>query len=73
MCQFTYYKEEEKGTYYPAKRQILMEGNVVLSQGNNRITGEKATLDLVTGESDLKTSGRIKGQFIPHELKEGQK
>lgn len=59
----------DKGTYYPATRKILMEGNVVLSQGNNLVKGDKANLDLMSGESDLKSSGRIKGQLIPTQLK----
>ena len=59
----------DKGTYYPATRKILMEGHVVLSQGTNHIKGDKATLDLKTGESDLKSTGRIKGQLIPTQLK----
>ncbi len=59
----------DKGTYIPATKKMFMEGNVVLSQGNNHVKGNKATLDLITGESDLKSTGRIKGQLIPNELK----
>ena len=64
----------DKGTYYPASKKILMEGNVILSQGNNLVKGDKATLDLTTGESDLKaSSGRIKGQLIPTHFKGDKK
>ena len=63
----------DKGTYYPATRKMFMEGNVVLSQGDNVVTGDKANLDLMSGESDLKSSGRIKGQLIPTQLKGAKK
>ena len=63
----------DKGTYTPATKKIFMEGNVILSQGGNHINGDKATLDLKTGESDLKSTGRIKGQLIPTELKGDKK
>ena len=63
----------EKGTYYPATKKIFMEENVVLSQGSNQVKGNKATLDLITGESDLKSTGRIKGQLIPNQLKGDKK
>ena len=63
----------DKGTYYPATKKILMEENVVLSQGNNLVKGDKVNLDLMSGESDLKSSGRIKGQLIPTQLKEVKK
>lgn len=63
----------EKGTYYPASRKIFMEGNVRLSQGEHHINGDQATLDLTTGESDLKAVGRIKGQILPTQLKKDTK
>ena len=63
----------DKGTYIPATKKILMEGNVILKQGNNVLKGDKATLDLLSGESDLKATGRIKGQLIPNELKGDKK
>ena len=59
----------DKGTYYPSTKKIFMEDNVVLSQGKNQVKGDKATLDLITGENDLKATGRIKGQLIPTQLK----
>ena len=59
----------DKGTYTPTTKKIFMEGNVTLSQGNNKVHGNKATLDLLSGESDLKATGRIKGQFVPNQLK----
>ena len=64
----------DKGVYYPMTKKMFMEGNVILSQGNNLVKGDKATLDLITGESDLKaSSGRIKGQLIPTQLKGDKK
>ena len=50
-----------------------MEENVVLSQGDNMLKGDKVSLDLISGESDLKSSGRIKGQLIPNQLKGDKK
>lgn len=47
MCQFTYYKEEEKGTYYPQlychitngfclyRKKCLQEGKFILIDGNS--------------------------------------
>ena len=58
-----------KGIYTPTTKTILMERNVILSQGSNQVKGDKATLNLMTGESDLKAKGRIKGQLIPNQLK----
>ena len=52
---------------------LIMEDNVVLSQGGNKAKGDKATLDLRTGESDLRATGRIRGQLIPNELKGSKK
>ena len=59
----------DKGIYYPSTKKIFMEGNVILSQGNSSVKGDKATLDLTTGKSDLNASGRIKGQLVPTQLK----
>ena len=61
------------GTYYPSTKKIFMEENVVLSQGDNMLKGDKVSLDLISGESDLKSSGRIKGQLIPNQLKGDKK
>ena len=63
----------DKGTYYPSTKKMLMEGNVILSQGNNVVKGDKATLDLISGASDLKATKRIKGQLVPNQFKGGRK
>ena len=47
--------------------------NVHLYQGNSFTQGEKATLNMKTGESHLLTSGqngRIKGTLSPQDLKQ---
>ena len=66
------------GLYDPQKGTITMTGNVVLYQGASHVTGDKAVLDLNTGESTLtpgkkQTSKRVKGTLVPADMKGIQK
>lgn len=70
----------EKGIYNPQTGEIVVTENVVLYQGNSHMAGEKATLNMNTGESHLipkqdtsQKSGRIRGTLIPTELKGSKK
>ena len=58
----------KEGIYYPETKTMTMLGNVVLSQGKNVLKGDKATLNLITGENDLTAKGRVKGQLIPSQF-----
>ena len=68
------------GVYNPKTGIIVMHDNVTFYQGGSHITGDKATINLTTGESDLvpkkTTSGkpeRVRGRLIPTELKGNKK
>lgn len=74
------------GVYDLEKREILLNGNVVLTQKNNTIKGDHLTYDLNTGKSVL-TSGdvqavpsgpkpkpaRVRALFVPEGAKTEQK
>ena len=71
----------KKGVYDPQSGIIVVTEDVVLHQGNSHMEGEKATLNMVTGESNLvpkkgSTDGkknRVRGRLIPTEMKGNQK
>lgn len=53
---------------FDAKSQTaVLTGNVVLTQGGNVITGDRLTIDLISGKAriDQGAGGRIKGIFSP--------
>lgn len=71
----------DHGLYDPRSTMVEMTGNVVLHQGRNYLEGDRATLDMTTGESTLvpkksqmpggsETSGRVRGQLLPADLNE---
>ena len=62
-----------EGTYYPETKIMFMLGNVALSQGKNVLKGDKATLNLITGENDLTAKERVKGQLIPSQFERNKK
>lgn len=58
----------DKGVYDVKKSVATLEGNVIISQKDNQLKGEKAEVNLTTGISRL-TSGqagkqRVKGRFV---------
>lgn len=62
----------DSGIYMPLTEAMEMTGNVRLYQGNSFVSGQKATLNMETGESHLLTNenkGRIKGSLSPSDLK----
>ena len=68
-----------KGVYTPSNGEVVVTENVILYQGNSHMAGEKAILNMITGESRLipkktagQKAGRVKGTLLPTELK-GQK
>lgn len=58
-----------EGTYHPKTKISTMTGNVLLRQGSHSIRGDKATLNLATGKSDLISKERITGTIMPDALK----
>ncbi len=57
-----------KGVYRAASQTAELTGNVVITQGKNRLEGSRATVDMKTGVSQLygsATTGRVKGVFYP--------
>ena len=65
----------DTGVYDPALEEIVMTGNVTLTQGNSRISGQTARFNLKTGESTLTpvagqgAKGRVRGRLIPADFK----
>ncbi len=62
----------EKAVYDVVKDQVIMTGNVVVTQGKNVIRGDKLILQISTGravfdatQSDGATSGRVRAAFFP--------
>lgn len=49
----------ERAVYYVDKRQIVLMGNPLVAQGQDRLTGQLITLDLATGKSIVE-GGRAK-------------
>ncbi len=62
----------DKGEYDPMTEKMKMSGDVYLYQGDSFVKSDEATLDMKTGQSDLKINqpgGRIKGTLSPQDLK----
>jgi len=64
----------ERGVYDVDNALINLEGNVVLTQGDNVITGDALEMNLATGESRVisDTDGspkRVRGLFMPQKKK----
>jgi lipopolysaccharide export system protein LptA len=55
----------DRGTYDAATETVMLEGNVVLSQGNNVLKGPKLFIDLKTNRARM--DGRVKGILVPSE------
>lgn len=48
--------EAQTATYFPSRSEIVMDGDVVLTQGANTLAGQRLVVDLVTG------TGRVEGR-----------
>ena len=62
----------ERGVYDVDNKKIWLTGQVVLTQGNNIIEGDRLELDLVTGKSKVFSAAsgegkreRVRGLFVP--------
>lgn len=60
-----------KGVYRAASQTAELTGDVVITQGKNRLEGNRATVDMKSGVSQLYGSpaagGRVKGVFYPQD------
>ena len=58
----------EKGDYDPARGIATVTGNVKITRGDTQLNGERAEVNLETGESRLLSSPsgeRVRGLFLP--------
>lgn len=68
----------DHGLYDPKKGTIVMDGHVVLHQGDSHMNGETATINMNTGEGTLtpkkgQKATRIRGRLIPQDFKGDKK
>lgn len=66
----------DTGVYDVPNKRIILTGNVVLTRGGNIIRGEKLTLNMATGRSEIQGGKqRVRGIFLPpkeNKLKKGK-
>lgn len=73
----------DSGTYDPNTRKVVLEGNVVLTRGQNVVRGTRLDSDLATGISTVtagpataaapgKRGQRVRALFVPEEGQQGQ-
>ena len=55
----------DEGIYDMKTNSVTLTGKVVVTQGQNVITGEKLWVDLATGNSRVDSTGRVQGIFSP--------
>lgn len=55
--------EAEKAVFTPALNEVIMTGDVLLTQGGNTLAGEKLTIDLETGVGQVE--GRVRTVLQP--------
>lgn len=62
--------QADSGEYDAVKKTAALTGNVKLTQGDNHMQGDKATIDLATGYSSLQNNaasgGRVRAIFNPN-------
>jgi lipopolysaccharide export system protein LptC len=68
----------DHGLYDPKKGTIVMDGHVVLHQGDSHMDGETATIDMNSGEGTLtpkkgQKATRIRGRLNPQDFKGDEK
>lgn len=60
-----------RGVYYVDRSRIDLFDNVVLTQGNNVLKGQRLEMNLATGESKVAgEGGRVRGVFVPEKKTE---
>lgn len=63
----------DKGIFEMASNTVILDGNVVVTQGQNVMNGDKLTVNLTTGTSKLdgvrqQGQQRVKGVFVPSSM-----
>lgn len=63
----------DKGTFEMATNIVILDGNVVVTQGQNIMNGDKLTVNLTDGTSKLdgvkqQGTSRVKGVFVPSSM-----
>ncbi|QDY71247.1 lipopolysaccharide transport periplasmic protein LptA [Qingshengfaniella alkalisoli] len=55
--------EAAEGVFTPARNEIVMSGDVLLTQGQNTLAGQRLTVDLETGNGQI--DGRVRTVLQP--------
>jgi lipopolysaccharide export system protein LptA len=59
----------ETGVFDMAENTVTLNGNVLISQGSNSLSGDKLVVNLTTGVSHIeagkRSGGRVQGVFLP--------
>lgn len=55
--------EAARADYRVANGEVILTGDVLLTQGGNVLAGERARIDIATGQADM--SGRVRSVFRP--------
>jgi lipopolysaccharide export system protein LptA len=68
----------DKGIFEMATNMVTLDGNVVITQGQNVMHGEKLVVNLTTGTSRLdgpkqQGTSRVKGVFVPSAMDKDKK
>lgn len=60
----------EKAVYRPEENKIHLSGNVIMTRGENMLTGENLSYDLTTGQLklDAGTGKQIRARVLPGQL-----
>ena len=59
----------DKAIYTPKTQIAEISGNVVIGHGSHKMKGEKAIVNMATGQSELISQKRITGQLMPNDIK----
>lgn len=60
--------EGQEAVYTPATNQVLMTGDVLLTQGGNTVSGDRLVVDLETGIGEVQ--GRVRSVLQPDRARE---
>lgn len=59
----------DRGVFEMASNTVTLSGNVIVTQGQNVLRGDKLTVDLTSGKSRLDGTRRVEGLFLPNAIK----
>jgi lipopolysaccharide export system protein LptA len=61
----------DKAVYTQAADTIVVTGNVVVTQGENVMHGERLVIQVGAGKTTMDSNGRVRGVFFPDKSKQG--